>query len=195
MSSGSKHRLAILASGAGTNAQALLTYFAAHKQIEVALIVTDRPQAGVLAVAEAFGVPALSLPAAHWQRGHALEAVKTYTIDWIILAGFLRLLPPHWVAAFPNRILNIHPALLPKYGGKGMYGRHVHAAVKAAAERETGITIHYVNEHYDEGAIISQHKVAITPAMTIEEIAAAVQQLEHMHYPAVAEQTILHNRQ
>jgi len=190
MSSASKQRLAILASGTGSNTRVLLNYFSGHPIIEVAVVVTNKATAGVMQVAEELGVPCLFIPADEWSSGQALSKVRSFRVHWIVLAGFLKLIPTPWVHAFPERIINIHPALLPKYGGKGMYGHHVHKAVSEAGETETGITIHYVNEVYDAGTVIAQYKVTIEQHADPVVIARAVQQLEHHYYPRVIDAVI-----
>lgn len=191
MSSGSKHRIAILASGTGTNTRALLQYFAAHPSIDIAVVGADRHAAGALEMARRYKVPDLYLPAAEWDSGQALARVQAFRVSWIVLAGFLKLLPPDWIQAFQDRIVNIHPALLPRFGGKGMYGHHVHTAVSEAGAAETGITIHWVNEVYDAGAVVVQYKVAIEPFTSPAAIAKAVQRLEHQYFPPVVEALVL----
>lgn len=191
MSLASKHRLAILASGRGTNTHAILNHFQGHPAIEVAVVVSNKPDAGVLDVAQAFGVPQLVIANEAWATGEALAQVQAYRVDAVILAGFLRLLPGEWVAAFPQRIINIHPALLPQYGGKGMYGDHVHRAVSEAGDTKSGITIHYVNEVYDAGTVIAQYTTPIPSGAAPAYIAQQVQQLEHRYYPPVIEAVLL----
>ncbi len=187
MSLASKHRLAILASGRGTNTRAILNYFQDHPAIEVAVVVSNKPDAGVLDVAQAFGVPQLLITNEAMATGDALVQVQAYQVHAVILAGFLKLLPAEWVAAFPQRIINIHPALLPQYGGKGMYGDRVHRAVSEAGDTTSGITIHFVNEVYDAGAVIAQYTTPIPPGADPAYIAQQVQRLEHRYYPAVIE--------
>lgn len=181
-------RIALFASGSGTNAQKIAEYFQDHPQIEVALILSNNPQAGVLARAKNLGLPSQVFKrSAFYKSQEVLALLQAQEIDWIVLAGFLWLVPPYLIKAFPNRIMNIHPALLPKYGGKGMYGMHVHEAVYQAQEKETGITIHYVNEKYDDGAIIFQAKCTIAPQDKPENIAQKVRLLEHKYFPKVIE--------
>ena len=170
-------RLAILASGTGSNARVMIDRFRQHPEdkVEVVLLVSNKTTAGALTMAAERGLPTLVVQRADWKDGEELlRALAAYQVDLIVLAGFLWLIPPYLVQAYPDKIVNIHPALLPKYGGKGMYGRHVHEAVKAAGETESGITIHYVNENYDEGNIIFQATVPLDPGDTAEEIAARV---------------------
>ena len=178
-------RIAIFVSGGGSNARVMIDRFQAHPEdgVTPVLVVSNRSAAGGLTVAADRGLPSLVVKRADWQDGQELrEALKAYRVDLIVLAGFLWLIPPYLVKAYPKRIVNIHPALLPQYGGKGMYGHHVHEAVKAAGELESGITIHYVNEHYDEGAVIFQAAVRLDPDDTPAEIAERVLRLEHANY-------------
>ncbi len=152
-------------------------------KVEVVLLVSNRATAGALTMAAERGMPTLVVNREDWKGGdELLRALETYRVDWIVLAGFLWLVPRYLVKTFPDRIVNIHPALLPDYGGKGMYGRHVHEAVKAAGETESGITIHYVNENYDEGNVIFQAAVRLDPEDTPEQIAERVLRLEHANY-------------
>lgn len=151
--------------------------------VEVVLLISNKSTAGALTMAAERGLPTLVVQRTDWTDGEeVLRALAGYKVDLIVLAGFLWLIPAYLVKAYPERIVNIHPALLPKYGGRGMYGRHVHEAVKAAGEVESGITIHYVDENYDEGSIIFQATVPLEPGDTAQEIAERVLQLEHEHY-------------
>jgi phosphoribosylglycinamide formyltransferase-1 len=184
-------QLAIFSSGAGSNAARIIDYFRRHPAIKVSLIVCNNPGAGVLTIAEKEKIPILLVEKENFFRGTAyVEVLREKQIDFIVLAGFLWKIPAALVQAYYRRIINIHPALLPKYGGKGMYGRHVHAAVIGAGEKESGITIHYVDELYDHGQAIFQAQVAVTAEDTPESLAAKVQQLEHAHFPRVIEQAI-----
>ncbi len=183
-------RLAILASGSGTNAQKLMEHFASHPAAEVALVACDRPDAGVVRRAWDQGVPCFLFNGAELRDGTLQRELAGAGINLIILAGFLRLLPVDLVRAWPDRILNIHPSLLPKYGGKGMYGERVHQAVLAAGERESGITIHLVNERYDEGRVLFQAKCPVMPGEDADALAARIHSLEHAHYPRVVEEFI-----
>ncbi len=180
--------LAIFASGSGTNAERLFEKFRNHPRGRVVVLLTNNPQAGAIARADRFGVPVVVFTK---QVLAATEPVLTHlrehAVDLVVLAGFLLKIPSKLTAAYPDRIVNLHPALLPAYGGKGMYGRHVHEAVVAAGETETGISIHYVNEHYDEGRLIRQVRCAIEPGDSSEDVAARVHRLEHQHYPEVVE--------
>lgn len=187
-----KIQLAIFASGGGSNARAIMAYFKDHPSVSVGLVVSNRRQAGVLSIAEAYGVPSVVISkSSFYESTQLLEILDTYKISFIALAGFLLLVPPYIIARFPKRILNIHPALLPKFGGKGMYGHFVHEAVKAANETETGLTIHYATEAYDEGAAVFQARCVVAPEDTPETIAQKVLALEHLHYPRILEATIL----
>ncbi len=178
--------IAIFASGAGSNAQTIIDYFREGHGVRVALVVSNRADAGVLQIAENEGIPyAIVGKEEYLDEEILLGLLQFHKIDFVVLAGFLWLIPPFLIAKYPNRIVNIHPALLPKYGGKGMYGTKVHEAVKAAGEAESGITIHYVNEHFDEGEIIFQAQCPIAPEDTADDIRKKVQALEHEHYPKV----------
>ncbi|MDX9749633.1 MAG: phosphoribosylglycinamide formyltransferase [Flavobacteriales bacterium] len=183
-------RIAVLASGSGTNARRLTEHFHAGDLARVGLIGCDRPGAGVLQRAWDLGVPAYLFNGTALADGTVLRELQGQGIDLVVLAGFLRLVPPAMVRAFPGRIVNIHPALLPKYGGKGMYGAHVHRAVIAAGETESGITIHHVNERYDEGDHLFQARCPVRPGDTPERLAERVHALEHAHYPRVVEDLI-----
>ena len=184
-------KIAILASGEGTNAERIIRYFLEKRTAEVALVITNKAQAGVLKRAERLSVPSLILTAQEFAGGKALEALHLYNIDFIVLAGFLLKVPDTILHDYPNKIVNIHPALLPKFGGKGMYGNRVHEAVIAAAEKESGITIHFINEHYDEGDTIFQATCPVMPDDTPETLAARVHALEYEHFPQVIERILM----
>lgn len=184
-------KIAILASGEGTNAERIIRYFLEKRTAEVVLVITNKAQAGVLKRAERLSVPSLILTAQEFAGGKALEALHLYNIDFIVLAGFLLKVPDTILHDYPNKIVNIHPALLPKFGGKGMYGSHVHQAVIDSNEKESGITIHYINEHYDEGNTIFQATCPVLPDDTPDTLAARVHQLEYEHFPRVIERAIL----
>ncbi|PWJ58377.1 phosphoribosylglycinamide formyltransferase-1 [Dyadobacter jejuensis] len=187
------NRIALFASGSGTNAEKIFEYFENQTDVEISLVLTNNPDAGVIRRARKFSIPTLVFDRkSFYDTGKILNLLKNEGIDFIILAGFMMLIPDAMVKAYPNRMVNIHPALLPKFGGKGMYGHFVHEAVKEAQEIESGITIHFVNEHYDEGNIIFQAHCSITPADSPEDIARKVQVLEHKHYPEVID-SILQN--
>ena len=186
-----KKRIAIFASGSGSNAQKILEYFKDHSSAEVSIILSNNPDAYVLQRADNFEIPTHVFDRDEFYHSDdVLNLLTNLQIDLIVLAGFLWLIPANLIQAFPDRIINIHPALLPSYGGKGMYGSHVHQAVLEAKESESGITIHYVNERFDEGKIIYQAKYKIEPNDTIELIQFKGQQLEHLHYPKVIENII-----
>ncbi|HNP07692.1 MAG TPA: phosphoribosylglycinamide formyltransferase [Cyclobacteriaceae bacterium] len=186
-----KYRLAIFASGSGTNAERFFSYFKNSSQIEIVLLLSNNAKAFVLERAKKAGVSSKVFDKQQLNEGDVLRWLQGSGITHIVLAGFLWLIPDNLINAYPNKIINIHPALLPKYGGRGMYGSKVHQAVKAAGETETGITIHLVNQHYDEGAILFQAKTEIDQKDTPDEIANKVHQLEYKHYPVVTEQWIL----
>ena len=181
--------IAIFASGRGSNAEQIIKYIQTNKlseQINVGLIVSNKKEAPVLNLAERHGIPShIVQRKAFYERTELLDVLEQHKIDWIILAGFLWLIPGYLVEKFDHKIVNIHPALLPKYGGKGMYGMHVHKAVKAAGETQSGISIHYVNEHYDEGNMIFQATCDLEAQDTAEMIASKVLALEHQYFPQV----------
>lgn len=186
-----KTRLAILGSGNGTNAQQISEYFAASNDIEVACIIYNVRDAYIARRAENLGIEShYFCRKDFYENGQVLRYLREKSIDWVILAGFLWLVPEEILAAYPNRVINIHPALLPKYGGKGMYGHHVHEAVVAAGEKETGITIHIVDSHYDRGTILFQARCSVTPDDTPDTVAAKIHLLEKEHFPRVIEQTV-----
>jgi phosphoribosylglycinamide formyltransferase-1 len=184
-------RLAIFASGNGTNAQRIIEYFSGHPTITVKLVLSNKPDAGVVDRAKNLGVETMVFNRlSFYETGMVPEKLTSCRIDFIILAGFLWLIPKNILTAYPGRIINIHPALLPKYGGKGMFGNSVHEAVIAAGDPESGITIHHVDENYDEGRIIFQAKCTITEKDTPESLAVKVHQLGYRHFPEVIEQTV-----
>ncbi|MFM7671284.1 MAG: phosphoribosylglycinamide formyltransferase [Bacteroidota bacterium] len=179
-------RLAILASGGGSNADAILRFFAGHPRIQIILIACNRKETGVYQIADNHCVGSIYLSRDRFQNGDGyLTAFQERGIDGLILAGFLWKIPPSLIHAYHNRILNIHPALLPKFGGQGMYGIHVHRAVLAAGEKESGITIHRVDEQYDNGDHVFQATCPVEPTDTPETLAKRVLQLEHQHYPQI----------
>ncbi|MBX2922016.1 MAG: phosphoribosylglycinamide formyltransferase [Chitinophagaceae bacterium] len=183
--------LALFASGAGSNAQKIINYFRDHPAIKVTLIVSNKPQAGVLQIAQRENIASLIIERENFFRGDGYTGeLKALDIHWIILAGFLWKVPLSLIQAFPGKIINIHPALLPKYGGKGMYGHFVHEAVIAAGEKESGITIHYVDEQFDHGQHILQATCPVEPGDTPDILAKKVQVLEHKHYPEIIEKLI-----
>ena len=183
-----KKNIAIFASGSGSNAENIIRYFQKNDSALVSLVLSNKSDAYVLERAHRLGVPCNVFTKEDWIAGDEILAIlQEYRIDFIVLAGFLVRVPDLLLHAYPDKIINIHPALLPKFGGKGMYGDKVHQAVVAAGEKETGITIHYINEHYDEGAIIFQASCPVLPSDTPEEVASKVHALEYAHYPHVIE--------
>jgi|SRR5688572_7604080 len=189
VSSGDKINLAIFASGAGSNANQICIYFKDHPSIKVKLIVSNKKEAGVFHVAEQHGIEAVYVSKSDWQlEENVISLLHKKEISHIVLAGFLLLCPEWLVSHYRGRIINIHPALLPNYGGKGMYGMKVHERVKQEGELVSGITIHNVDEHYDEGDVIFQEKVFLDGNESASEIADKVLQLEHYHYPRVIEE-------
>jgi phosphoribosylglycinamide formyltransferase-1 len=187
-----KKRIAIFASGSGSNAQKLAEYFKGHPTIEVALVVSNKADAGVLDIAKSFGIETYVIPskAEFTQTETLLQELYVSQIDFIVLAGFLWLIPEYLIEAYPSRIVNIHPALLPKYGGKGMHGMHVHHAVVAAGEKESGITIHYVDKVYDNGEHLFQATVPVEPGDTPEVVQQKVLVLEHTNFAQVIEKVL-----
>jgi formyltetrahydrofolate-dependent phosphoribosylglycinamide formyltransferase len=186
-----KKRMAIFASGAGSNAQQIIRYFKNSFLAEAALVVCNKPGAGVLQIASAENVPVLLVERDRFFNGDAfLPELKKEKIDFIILAGFLWKIPGALIEAYPRRIINIHPALLPGFGGKGMYGQRVHEAVIKSGEKKSGITIHYVDEHYDNGDIIFQKECVVEKEDSAGLLAARIHQLEHAYYPKVIEEEL-----
>ena len=184
-------RIAIFASGTGSNARKIVEYFKDREDIIVGLVISNKATAPVLEMASANGIDTLVIDRDFFYKSEdILKKLTTYSIDFVVLAGFLWLIPAYLVRHFPRRMVNIHPALLPKYGGKGMYGMNVHRAVKAAGEAQSGITIHYVNEAYDEGNIIFQASCSLSPSDSPETIARKVLELEHQHFPKVIDQVL-----
>lgn len=181
-----KKNIAILASGNGSNAERITRCFMDDASMGVSLILTNCRHAYVLERARQLGVPALWLPKADWEQGTpVIEQLCRHAIDFVVLAGFLARIPDNVLHCYPNRMVNIHPSLLPKFGGKGMYGDRVHEAVLAAGETESGITIHYTNERYDEGGIICQRRCPVWPDDTPETLANRIHALEYETYPKV----------
>lgn len=179
-------QIAIFASGAGSNAEKIINHFATSTTVKVALVVCNKPGAGVLLIASRAGIPSLLIEKEHFFKGDGyLPELKKHHIDFIVLAGFLWKMPATLLNAYPKKIVNIHPALLPKYGGKGMYGHAVHEAVIAAGDNESGITIHFVDELYDHGEIIFQAKCEVSHHDTAETLAQKIHILEHANYPSV----------
>jgi len=183
-------KILLFASGTGSNVENILKYFKINNEIEVVSVFSNNPKALVLAVAAHHNVPTYVFDKEGLTDGRVLNKLLTLRPDLIVLAGFLWKMPEQIVQQYSNKIINIHPALLPKYGGKGMYGMNVHESILTNGEVETGITIHYVNEHYDEGTYILQRSVGIEDCSTAQEIAAKVQALEHLYFPQVIEQLL-----
>lgn len=184
--------ICIFASGRGSNAKHIIEYSLDKDYMNVSLIVSNKKNAGVLELAKHFNISYLIVTKNDWISPEVfIEKIKSFNISLIVLAGFLWLIPKKLIQAYPNRMINIHPALLPKYGGKGMYGMNIHKAVVANGDLTSGITIHYVNEHYDEGKHIFQASVPLDQNDTPEVVASKVLSLEHKHFPRVTEQIIL----
>lgn len=179
--------IVLFASGAGSNVQAIIDFFKDKNTVRPAAVICNKPGAGVLTIAENNGIPTILIDKSSFRSDEFLEQVRSFEPDLLVLAGFLWKVPDHLVAAFPDKIINIHPALLPNYGGKGMYGMHVHEAVIANKEKESGITIHYVNEHYDEGNTIIQAHCSINDKDDPESLAKKIHQLEHYFFPRIIE--------
>jgi phosphoribosylglycinamide formyltransferase-1 len=186
-------RIAIFASGSGTNAENIIKYFKNSANIKVARVLTNNASAKVLDRAKNLGVSTTVFSRDDFNNSNTVLKIVKQESDFIVLAGFLWKVPAFIIKEFPNNIINIHPALLPKYGGKGMYGMHVHKAVVANKEKESGITIHYVNENYDEGNIIFQHKFEVLEKDTAESVAEKIHVLEQKNFPKVIEKILLKN--
>ncbi|RGU76130.1 phosphoribosylglycinamide formyltransferase [Odoribacter splanchnicus] len=185
-------KIAIFASGSGSNAENIIQYFAQKPQFCVKSVFCNVPDAYVLERAKKYRIPTFVFNREEFRNpDKVFRQLQEQEIDFIVLAGFLWLMPSFITAAWPNKIVNIHPALLPAYGGKGMYGHYVHEAVIAAGEKESGITIHYVNDHYDQGAIIFQAKCPVLPTDTPDDLAARIHELEYRYFPEIIEKTIL----
>jgi phosphoribosylglycinamide formyltransferase-1 len=183
--------IAIFASGTGSNALRIIEHFQGSETASVSLVVCNKSDAPVVEKTRALGIEVLVMDNASFESGLTLLQELDYrAIDWIVLAGFLRKLPVNLINGFNERIINIHPALLPKFGGKGMYGMHVHRAVVEARETETGISIHLVNEEFDKGRLLAQYSVAVDETDTAESVALKVQELEHRYFPYIVEQVI-----
>ncbi len=184
-------RIAIFASGSGSNAEKICEHFSGRDDVDVSLIFTNNPMAGVIKRALKLQIPVVFFDRkTFYQTGKIQQILQNEGIDLVVLAGFMMLVPPVLVESFPNKMINIHPALLPKYGGKGMYGHFVHEAVVKAGETQSGITIHYVNEHYDEGDIIFQAQCEVAPGDSPEDVARKVHALEYEHYPRVIDEIL-----
>ncbi len=191
MQAGSRKKLVLFASGSGTNVEAIANYFQDHPDVSISAVLTNKRDAKVIDRCNRLNISVLYFNKwAFYRSDTVLEILRRLNPDLIVLAGFMWKVPDTIVQDFEDRIINIHPALLPKYGGKGMYGMHVHNAVKNAGDTESGITIHYVNEAYDEGAIIRQAQIPVLPEDSAEDIAKKVHQLEYQHYPEVIKELL-----
>lgn len=185
-------RIAIFASGSGSNAENIARYFSGSDEVEISLILSNRKDAFVHERARKMGIPSYTFSKIEFDDADLiLETLRQYKIDFIVLAGFLLKVSQPVLEAYPNRIINIHPALLPKFGGKGMYGDKVHRAVVDAGETESGISIHYVNEHYDEGNVIFQALCEVLPDDSPDDVANKVHELEYKYFPSVIEKVVL----
>ncbi len=183
-------KIVIFASGSGSNAENIITYFSGNKEVTFPCIFCNKEDAYVRVRAEKLGVPFRYFTKEEWKNGEVTRLVEEINPDLIVLAGFLLRVPQALIDAFPGKIINIHPSLLPKHGGKGMYGMHVHDAVIADGDHESGITIHYVNENLDEGAIILQARCRVSPTDTADDVAHNVHKLEYRYFPFVVESLI-----
>lgn len=183
-------KIILFASGGGSNAEQIMQYFDGKQRVEVSAVLTNNQNAGVIERAKNFDIPTHIFTREELNEGKVLQIVNEISPDLIVLAGFLLKFPSDIIAAYPHKVINIHPALLPKYGGKGMYGIHVHRAVLENKDKESGITIHYVNDNYDEGNIIYQHAIAVEECISPEEVALKVLSLEHEHFPRVIEEIL-----
>ena len=183
--------IAIFVSGSGTNCENLIRYFEHSETVKCVLVVSNKPDAYALVRAERLGVPTAVISKAQLNNpDETLPLLERYGIEFIVLAGFLPLVPDFLIEAFPRKVINLHPALLPKFGGKGMWGHHVHEAVKAAGETETGMTVHYVTPVCDSGEIIAQFRTSISPDDTADDIAEKEHQLEMQYFPKVVEEVL-----
>ena len=187
----SMKKIAIFASGSGTNAENITTYFKGNSAVEISLIICNKPEAYVLERARLLGIPTEVISGAEMQdEVKVMQILRSFAIDFIVLAGYLVRIPSYLISAYPHAIVNIHPSLLPLHGGKGMYGDRVHEDVLRCGEKESGITVHYVNEDLDSGAVIFQAKCPVLPDDTPHTLAARVHELEYAHYPRVIAETI-----
>jgi phosphoribosylglycinamide formyltransferase 1 len=185
------NNIAIFASGSGTNAENIINHFIRNKTIKVVLVLSENKNAFVFERARKLEVPAIHFTIDEFNNGDVLKLLNRYRVDFIVLAGFLKLFPTSIIEQYPQRIINIHPALLPKFGGKGMYGTKVHKAVIEAGEKESGITIHYVNQNYDEGGIVFQAKCPVLDNDTPETLAQRVHSLEYEFFPKIIENLLI----
>jgi phosphoribosylglycinamide formyltransferase-1 len=188
---GKVKNIAIFASGSGSNAEAIANYFANNELVKIAYFMTNDAEAGILKRGKRLNIPTLLFSKKNFvESDDIIRFLKSQEVDLVVLAGFLWLIPPAFIQAFPDSIVNVHPALLPKFGGKGMWGHHVHEAVVANKETESGITIHLVNESYDEGKILFQAKCPVLSTDSPEDVAANVLKLEHEHFPRVVDEVL-----
>lgn len=187
-------KIAILASGSGSNAENLVRYFDKHPLVEVVMMISNRKNAFVFERMKRLGITSYYMSREAFENGSVLQLLKDQKVDWIILAGFLKLLPLSIINEYPERIVNIHPALLPEFGGEGMYGMHVHEAVVKSGVSKTGISIHFVNENFDEGEVIAQYETKVVPGDTPESVAAKIHELEMEWFPKVVEKVITDER-
>ena len=187
------NNIAIFASGSGTNAEEIIKHFKNHASIKVCCVLSDKADAQVHARAEKYDIPSFSFYKSEIMTndGKVFEILNNFGINFIVLAGYMQLIPGWIIDRYHNSVLNIHPALLPKFGGKGMYGHHVHEAVISSGEKKSGITVHLVNKEYDKGKILFQDTVAILPDDTPDMLAEKIQKLEHEHYSKIIENFIL----
>jgi len=184
--------IAVFASGSGTNAEKIFEKFKSHPDVRVGLLLTNNPKAGAILRAARYEVPVYVFDKSILlHTDEVLHALKEAEIDFLVLAGFMLKIPANLLHAYPDKIVNIHPALLPNYGGKGMYGMHVHRTVVDAREQTSGISIHLCNENYDEGKMVLQVSCTVDPSDSAEDVAAKVQQLEHQYYPQVVEDLVM----
>lgn len=183
-------KIILFASGGGSNAEQIMQYFDGKQQYAVQSVFTNNPNAGVIERAKTYNIPTHIFTREELNEGKVLQIVNQIKPDLIVLAGFLLKFPSDIIAEYPHKVINIHPALLPKYGGKGMYGIHVHRAVLENKDKESGITIHYVNDNYDEGNVIYQHAIAVEECLSAEDVALKVLSLEHEHFPRIIEQLL-----
>ncbi len=181
-------KIVILASGGGSNAEQIIRYFENSKEVEVSAVISNKRNAGVFDRVQPFGIPCIWINKASFETAFLTDYLSVLKPDLIVLAGFLWKIPETLILNFPDKIINIHPALLPKFGGKGMYGNRIHQAVKEASEKHTGITIHLVNKDYDKGVIIFQKSIEILPNDSVEQISKKVLELEHRYFPKTIEQ-------
>ncbi len=188
-----KKKLAIFASGTGSNAVNLYSFFKNSLIIDIAIICTNNKYSGIVEKVEGLGIPLCVFSKEDLKNGKVLNVLKKNDVDWIVLAGFLLKIPESYIVDFPQKIINIHPSLLPKFGGKGMYGKHVHKAVIDSGDKESGISIHYVNKNYDEGNIIFQKSCQINEKESVLSLSIKIQKMEHLYFPKIIQKLVLEN--